>query len=310
VPVPNASPAPTQWRTHSAADESAAHSSANWPWLAGLAFLFGAGAILLIQFALRRRPSADRDNIDWESPAEAGATREASAEVLVPDRIEAELPIAPSPRDVDPLLLGTQANGAGAAAVPMPGIAIESPLAVQPPLHISPQAVIGAQQAPLKLDLSARQLSATLMNTVLNYELTITNTGAEIIGPIAIGGDMIGAHASLPSRSQLEMSGNAIVPLHRLAALAPGEAVVLKGEFKLPLAAITPIRSGNTALFIPLARFRAEASRNNGLPLVIARTFVVGENPNRPGAALKPFRLDLGPRLYSQIGQRALEINA
>ena len=163
---------------------------------------------------------------------------------------------------------------------------------------------------PLVLELSARRLSATLMNTVLNYELTVSNTGPDPIRSIIIGGDMIGAHASLPSRAQLELSGNAITPLHTIAVLAPGESVVLKGEFKLPLTAITPIRNGNAALFIPLTRFRLEAFGKSALPFAVSRTFVVGEDQDRPGAALKPFRLDLGPRLYSQIGQRELALTA
>jgi hypothetical protein len=308
LPVPGASPAPTQWHTHSATDEAASQTSARWPWLTGLAFLFGAGAILLVQFVLRQRRSAALNDIDWEASAEPETTRELLVTNLLPARQVAEH--EPAPHAAEPLIPMDKTSGFAATPQPVPVPVPVSTLDAQPSLQNAPQAELGAKQAPLNLELSARQLSATLMNTVLNYELTITNTGPDMIGPIAVGGDMIGAHASLPSRSQLEMTGNAIVPLHRLDALAPGEAVVLKGEFKLPLAAITPIRSGNTALFIPLARFRVEASRHNGLPLVIARTFVVGENPNRPGAALKPFRLDLGPRLYSQIGQRALEINA
>lgn len=176
----------------------------------------------------------------------------------------------------------------------------------------APQArpALGLVVNPLDVVLSARRMSATLMNTMLNYELTVSNNGREPIGPIIVGGDMIGAHASLPDRAQLELGGQSIMPLHRHAMIAPGESVTLTGELKLPLAAITPIRSGNAALFIPLARFRVEASRNGAPPLVVARTFVVGENQDRPGAALKPFRLDLGPRLYSQIGQRELALSA
>lgn len=209
---------------------------------------------------------------------------------------------------LDLLSIMAQPGGADPVQVAVPAQAqeIDPALTTQPQQHPTQ----GTTGSPLNLDLSARQLSATLMNAVLKYELTLSNTGPDMIGQITIGGDMIGAHASLPARSQLEMSGNSIAPLHRIAALAPGESLVLKGEFKLPLVAITPIRNGKAALFIPLARFRVEATSKLGLPMVIARTFVVGENQDRPGAALKPFRLDLGPRLYSQIGQRELEISA
>ena len=163
---------------------------------------------------------------------------------------------------------------------------------------------------PLVVELAVRRMSATLMNAVLNYELIVRNTGSAAIGPVVVGGDMIGAHASLPTRAQLELAGQNITALHRLPSLGAGESVTLSGEFKLALADITPIRSGNAALFIPLARFRVEASRSGAPPLVANSTFVVGEDQDRPGAALRPFRLDLGPRLYSRIGQRELALIA
>ena len=55
-----------------------------------------------------------------------------------------------------------------------------------------------------------------------------------------------------------------------------------------------------------LARLRVEASTAAGTSLVQVQTWVVGELPEAPGAALRPFRLDLGPRTYSRLGQRAV----
>ena len=54
IPEPSASAKPFEWRVHSAR-EVAAQSAGAWPWLAGLAFLLGAGIMLLVQLALRRR---------------------------------------------------------------------------------------------------------------------------------------------------------------------------------------------------------------------------------------------------------------
>ena len=68
----------------------------------------------------------------------------------------------------------------------------------------------------------------------------------------------------------------------------------------MPFAQIVPIRQGNAALLLPLARFRLEA--DGAAPVV--RTFVVGQ-PSGANAALQPFRLDLGPRVYPQLGQHA-----
>ena len=74
----------------------------------------------------------------------------------------------------------------------------------------------------------------------------------------------------------------------------------------MPLNALNPIRAGDAAYFVPLARLRVEASTPAGAPLVQAQTYVVGETGEEPGAALRPFRLDLGPRTYSRISQRAV----
>ena len=278
-------------------------SGGSWFWPTVAAFLLGAAAMLLAQQMLRRRQAAAASAI--ESAIESAIDSEPDLPAAAPPPApppaqpgpQTALPSTPEPLD----LLSIMAEPEHVAPAPVPA---------QPSPAATPAANPAVRAEPLTLELSARRLSATLMNTTLNYELTINNTGPEAIRSIIIGGDMIGAHASLPSRAQLELSGNNIMPLHTIAALAPGESVVLKGEFKLALAAITPIRNGNAALFIPLARFRLEAIGRSALPFAISRTFVVGEDQDRPGAALRPFRLDLGPRLYSQIGQRELALTA
>ena len=265
--------------------------------------MLGATAMLLVQLVLRQRRAAAALAAEWEEPAEPAALPAAAepvaAEEPTPARPVPQLPDQPDASVLDLLAMIDEPKQAGAA-----------PQSALPQFAPSPHSGLAAKADPLALELSARRLSATLMNTVLIYELTVRNTGPDAINSIIIGGDMIGAHASLPSRSQLELSGNSIAPLHTIAALAPGESILLKGEFKLALTAITPIRNGNAALFIPLARFRVEALSKSSVPFVVSRTFVVGEDQDRPGAALKPFRLDLGPRLYSQIGQRELALSA
>ena len=301
APSPAASAAPVEWHVHSASEVLASRSNASWAWLSLAAFLLGAAAMLLVQQVLRRRRVAAATATDWDFTEAAPAVPAIAAPPAVDDK-----PLAAAPQQAP-----------APAPLPVPALDLLSIMAEPEPVEPAPVAAtqlpfdMPAPLAdPLVLELSARRLSATLMNTVLNYELTVSNTGPDPIRSIIIGGDMIGAHASLPSRAQLELSGNAITPLHTIAVLAPGESVVLKGEFKLPLTAITPIRNGNAALFIPLTRFRLEAFGKSALPFAVSRTFVVGEDQDRPGAALKPFRLDLGPRLYSQIGQRELALTA
>lgn len=195
-----------------------------------------------------------------------------------------------------------------------PVVPAEQPVAAEPAAAPEPdvgELVLGAELAlpqvaegPLTLSLSATRLSATLLNTTLQYRIELTNQADVAVGPLTVAGDMIAAHASLPVERQLGLDGVMLEKRHELASLAPGESATLSGEIRLPLAMITPIRAGAAAFFVPLARFRIEAARKGAETLKLVRTFVVGETPEQAGAALRPFRLDLGPRVYSRVGQR------
>ena len=149
-------------------------------------------------------------------------------------------------------------------------------------------------------------MTASLMATTLSYTLRLTNQTAQPLSALAVEGDMVSAHASLPPERQIAGSQQRLEPRHALITLAPGESAEFTGDFRLPLTAITPIRAGDAAYFVPLARLRVEAVVPSGAQLVEVQTFVVGELPENPGAALRPFRLDLGPRTYSRLGQRAV----
>ena len=163
-----------------------------------------------------------------------------------------------------------------------------------------------ASTGALAISLEARRMSASLMATTLSYALTLTNTTAQPLTALAVEGDMIAAHGSLPAEQQIAGDTQRLELRHALVNLGPGESAEFTGDFRLPLATLVPIRAGDAALFVPLARLRIEASTAAGAPLVQVQTWVVGELPEQPGAALRPFRLDLGPRTYSRIGQRTV----
>ena len=174
----------------------------------------------------------------------------------------------------------------------------------------APRAVIPEPQlaaaSGLNIALEARRMSASLMATTLSYTLTVTNNGPETLSALAVEGDMIAAHASLPPEQQIASDHQRLELRHALVTLAPGESAEFTGDFRLPLTALNPIRAGDAAFFVPLARLRVEASTTAGKHLVQVQTYVVGETGDAPGAGLRPFRLDLGPRTYSRISQRAV----
>lgn len=181
------------------------------------------------------------------------------------------------------------------------------PAPAPPPAPASPKpaplppAAAAVAPTELALELDARRLTASLVATTLSYAVRLTNTGAQPLSALAIEADLVSAHSSLPVERQIASGDQRLELRHAQVELAPGESIEFTGDLRLPLTEITPIRSGSAAYFVPLARFRIESSG-----AVLVQTFVIGERPEQTGAALRPFRLDLGPRTYSQIGQRAV----
>ncbi len=197
-------------------------------------------------------------------------------------------------------------TGPGLAAVPE----IERPRvpAQTPPADMSsasePLAPFPPAGEALHVTLEPLRLSLTLMNAALAWRLEVINRGSRPLTGLTVGADMISAHASVSHEEQLsgpgDSSGPAAMPARRIERLEPGESYTLEGKFRLPLAQIVPIRQGNAALLLPLARFRVGAE--GAQPLI--RTFAVGQPGN--GSALQPFRLDQGPRIYPRLAQRAV----
>ena len=173
------------------------------------------------------------------------------------------------------------------------------------PAADKPQPLAPAAAGGLHLALQATRMSATLVNTTLSYRLAVTNRGTQALHDVRIAGDMIAAHASRSATEQLGPGEATLPELHRIATLAPGESVTLGGDIRLPLVSITPIRRGDAALFVPLARLRAHGLDPAGATIEGGGTFLVGQEPGA-SKRLQPFRLDLGPRNYSRLGQQLL----
>jgi hypothetical protein len=174
---------------------------------------------------------------------------------------------------------------------------IERPRVGPAPAAPQPAPLVSAE--PLQVSLEPLRLSLTLMNATLAYRLELANRGTAPLTGLAIGADMIAAHASMSREEQLAGPQGGGAPAQRIERLEPGETRVVEGEFRLPFPQIVPIRQGDAALLLPLARFRVEA--DGARPLV--RTFVVGQ-PGQ-GSSLQPFRLDQGPRVYPRLAQHA-----
>ncbi len=167
--------------------------------------------------------------------------------------------------------------------------------------HGAPAQPAAVSGEPLRVALEPLRLSLTLMNATLSYRLELANRSPAAITNLDIEADMISAHASLSREEHLSGPANGAGSLRRIARIEPGASEVIEGEFRLPLSGIVPIRQGNAALLLPLARFRLRGGDGG----TTVRTYVVGQPGARQDGRMEPFRLDLGPRIYPRLAQRA-----
>ncbi len=274
---PSASPPPVTKPTaevSAAASEPApavapsAQGSGNWLWPAAIGLVMAVIALAVWGSRRRRAPLVDADDQWPEEIAQTPAAADAGVS---------------EPRWVDQPATSPQPL---AAAIP------EQKMRSLP----------APNQADIAFILDPVRLSATLTSTSLSYRLSVTNNGALSLSNVLVAGGMISAHASLPVEQQLATDGQMLELLHQIESLSPGETAELAGDLRLPLSQITPIRSGKALLFIPLARFRVEAGDTAALA-----TFVIGETPPVAEAALLPFRIDMGPRIWSRVSRRRVD---
>lgn len=161
--------------------------------------------------------------------------------------------------------------------------------------------VVDTAQGAVTFAMEARKFSLTLMNATLAYTVTLTNTSDAPVMGLTLYGDLTGGNAATAQDVQFAGPSTEVSALHTIDQLAPGETRELRGEMRLPLAAITPIRQGAGVATLPLARFRLAGGADEAAP----RIYAVGE-ASKAGqtdshAALTPFRLDQGPRIFNQI---------
>ena len=184
------------------------------------------------------------------------------------------------------------------APAPRPA-AVTTPAAKVPS---APSAATGSSD--LKIEFFAENASSTLLNAVVGFRLVLTNDGKDDLKGLRIFGELIQADqnsAMIPALQRNNM-------VDQVTELPAGASVEIPGEVRLPLNAIRPISFKNQALFIPLARFEVEFQDDVGSSLEQAASFIVGQEHQPPRAKMAPFRLDLGPRNFEPVGQRAVQI--
>ncbi len=142
--------------------------------------------------------------------------------------------------------------------------------------------------APPRVDLTLEIVAATrsLMMFTLEYRLTLANRSERAVGELALAVELACARAS--AQAGTPCAGVAAAPA-RIERIGPHQARSLTGTVQLPLSAISPLRQGQTPVFVPLVRVAINAE---GLPR-LERAFVVGTRS--AGGRVHPIALDQPP---------------
>ncbi len=135
----------------------------------------------------------------------------------------------------------------------------------------------------------------------LKYSVTLINRTDAALTELAIGLDLVSAHAEAPMEDQVATLQSVLEQRHDVARLSPRQSMTLTGQVQMPLATAHVIRQGRFPLLVPLLRLRIDRAASDA----VVKTYVVGQGTPE-GGRLQPFRLDEGPRSYAPIAQREI----
>ena len=153
------------------------------------------------------------------------------------------------------------------------------------PVAGTPEARDPAAAATPRLDLALEITAASrsLMMFTLEYRLTIANRSERAVCDLNTALQLACARAGA---GQAAGTAQALAAVDRIG---PHQGRSLTGRLQLPLAAIAPLRQGQTPLFVPLVHVTLEGEN---LPAQV-RTFVIG-TPSASGR-VHPIPLDVPP---------------
>ena len=180
---------------------------------------------------------------------------------------------------------------AAAPAAPA-AVAVAEPLPAEEP----------APRAWLEIDIVPERAAATENETVVNYELVLRNAGAATARNIRIDARMFNASAE-PDIA--DFFGG---PIHAHSGsphvtIPAGEELRLTSAIGMPKAEVRAIEIQGRTIFVPVVAINVAYDWEGGGGRS-SRSWLVGREAATPSAKMGPFRLDLGPRIYRQVGRR------
>jgi hypothetical protein len=157
----------------------------------------------------------------------------------------------------------------------------------------------------LELELKAERLSSTEAETLVQFELEITNSGAAPARNLRIDVKMfnageqqdqeIGAFFRTAGRESTKCS---------LPGIQNGQTGAIRGEVAMARDDMRAVVLDNRYLFIPVIAVNALYDYGDGQTGQTSKSYVVGRELEEPSEKMGAFRIDQGPRIWRSVGQR------
>jgi hypothetical protein len=187
---------------------------------------------------------------------------------------------------------------------------VHEPEVVQP-IMATPRAAKSSSPAPklaanvVSLNFEPERIVISFNSLTLYGDLIVENSSEMAITDMKLQAALITANANQSAEMAAFHSGNVGIEADALDDMAASEKIKLSLALVLPLAELQSYSHGEQVLTAPimLARLTFTADESDHVQTL---SCIIGREAEPPQAKMGPLRLDLGPRSYATLGQRAI----
>ena len=157
----------------------------------------------------------------------------------------------------------------------------------------------------LELELKTVRASFSAVEALIEFELSISNTGGSPARNLKIDVKMFNAGGAQDQEigAFFRTAGRQSTKLN-LPGIRHGTTGVIRGEVAMPLEEMKAMKLDGRMLFVPVVAVNTLYEWGEGRSGQSSKSYVVGRELETPSEKMGAFRVDQGPRIWRTVGQR------
>jgi hypothetical protein len=165
--------------------------------------------------------------------------------------------------------------------------------------------IVGISLRPrIELEFIPDKMTMSEGDLTIQFDLVIRNSGMTVVSGAEMEARMFNADAQANREVATYQAAPFREPGLMLPGVPPQSSVRVTSNVRLPLAEARAFDMEGRTLFVPIVAINLACRWGAGKTETLSRSFLVGREGQPRTDKMAPFRLDLGPRVYKQIGQR------